>query len=120
MRRILLCLTTLSLLAGPAVGAAAQGTKSRAMATTSAVPVADLVRRVDIPYSKFTLPNGLRVLVHEDRKAPIVAVSSVSIRAWYIVSAATRIRSPASPAFSVSKTSSRAAWSKAIVRRVLP
>ena len=30
---------------------------------------------VDIPYEKFTLPNGLTVLVHEDHKAPIVAVN---------------------------------------------
>ena len=35
---------------------------------------------VEIPYSKFTLDNGLRVIVHEDRKAPIVAVS-----VWYHV-----------------------------------
>jgi len=35
---------------------------------------------VDIPYEKFTLDNGLRVVVHEDRKAPIVAVS-----VWYHV-----------------------------------
>ncbi len=41
-------------------------------------PVASLVKAVDIPYSQFTLPNGLRVIVHEDRKAPIVAVS-----VWY-------------------------------------
>ena len=27
---------------------------------------------VDIPYETFTLPNGLRVIVHTDRKAPIV------------------------------------------------
>lgn len=43
-----------------------------------AVPVADLVRQVNIPYESFTLPNGLRVYVHTDRKAPIVAVS-----VWY-------------------------------------
>jgi len=35
---------------------------------------------VEIPYEKFTLPNGLTVLVHEDRKAPIVAVNI-----WYHV-----------------------------------
>ena len=35
---------------------------------------------IDIPYEKFTLDNGLRVIVHEDRKAPIVAVS-----VWYHV-----------------------------------
>jgi predicted Zn-dependent peptidase len=43
-------------------------------------PVAELVRRVDIPYETFTLDNGLRVVVHEDRKAPVVAVSI-----WYNV-----------------------------------
>jgi zinc protease len=37
--------------------------------------VADLVRQVDIPYERFTLDNGLRVLVHTDRKAPIVGVT---------------------------------------------
>lgn len=35
---------------------------------------------IDIPYQKFTLDNGLRVVVHEDRKAPVVAVS-----VWYHV-----------------------------------
>ncbi|WP_449446676.1 M16 family metallopeptidase [Thermomonas brevis] len=35
---------------------------------------------VDIPYESFTLPNGLRVVVHTDRKAPIVAVNI-----WYHV-----------------------------------
>ncbi len=44
------------------------------------VPVADLVKQVDIPYQDFTLANGLRVYVHTDRKAPIVAVS-----VWYDV-----------------------------------
>ena len=37
---------------------------------------------VDIPYEEFTLPNGLRVVVHTDRKAPIVAVN-----VWYHVGA---------------------------------
>ncbi len=49
-----------------------------AIAQTKPAPVADLVRKVDIPYEQFTLPNGLTVLVNEDRKAPIVAVSI-----WY-------------------------------------
>jgi len=35
---------------------------------------------VDITYQEFTLPNGLRVIVHTDRKAPIVAVNI-----WYHV-----------------------------------
>jgi zinc protease len=43
-------------------------------------PVSALVKKVDIPYQAFTLPNGLRVLVHTDRKAPVVAVS-----VWYHV-----------------------------------
>ncbi len=44
------------------------------------VPVADLVKRVDIPYRSFELANGLRVIVHTDRKAPIVGVA-----VWYNV-----------------------------------
>nr|WP_047166730.1 pitrilysin family protein [Sphingomonas sp. Y57] len=40
--------------------------------------VATLVKAVDIPYQAFTLDNGLRVIVHTDRKAPVVAVS-----VWY-------------------------------------
>jgi zinc protease len=36
--------------------------------------------KVDIPFEKFTLKNGLTVIVHEDRKAPIVAVNL-----WYHV-----------------------------------
>ncbi|WP_422080044.1 M16 family metallopeptidase [Ulvibacterium sp.] len=35
---------------------------------------------IDIPYEKFVLPNGLTLLVHEDHKAPIVAVN-----VWYHV-----------------------------------
>ena len=44
-------------------------------APLQAAPVADLVARVDIPWSRFVLDNGLTVLVHEDHKAPVVAVS---------------------------------------------
>jgi len=51
-----------------------------APASLAAVPVAQLVRAVDIPYQSFTLANGLRVVVHTDRKAPVVAVSI-----WYDV-----------------------------------
>jgi predicted Zn-dependent peptidase len=52
-------------------------------ATASAVapaPLSSLVSKVDIPYEEFTLGNGLRVIVHTDRKAPVVAVSI-----WYHV-----------------------------------
>jgi zinc protease len=35
---------------------------------------------INIPFEKFVLPNGLTLIVHEDRKAPIVAVN-----VWYHV-----------------------------------
>ena len=38
---------------------------------------------VDIPYTRYVLDNGLRLIVHEDHKAPIVAVN-----VWYDVGAA--------------------------------
>ena len=38
--------------------------------------LSQLVAAVDIPYESFTLPNGLTVLVHTDRKAPIVGVTT--------------------------------------------
>lgn len=41
-------------------------------------PLSDLVSKVQIPYESFKLDNGLTVLVHTDRKAPVVAVS-----VWY-------------------------------------
>ena len=46
-----------------------------AWAAPAAAPVG-----VDISYQQFTLANGLRVIVHTDRKAPIVAVNI-----WYHV-----------------------------------
>ncbi len=51
--------------AAPAVAATAQAT-------------ADIVSAVNIPHEIFKLENGLTVIVHEDRKAPVVAVS-----VWY-------------------------------------
>ena len=47
-----------------------------ALALTAAANAAD----IEIPYEKFELDNGLTVIVHEDRKAPVVAVS-----VWYKV-----------------------------------
>ncbi len=58
--------------------AAAPAPPAAAEAATQPAPLADLVKAVDIPYESFTLANGLRVLVHTDRKAPVVAVS-----VWY-------------------------------------
>ena len=51
-----------------------------AFAQEASVPIATLVKQVNIPHKSFTLKNGLRVIVHTDRKAPIVAVS-----VWYDV-----------------------------------
>ena len=42
--------------------------------------MSSLVSQVDIPHQMFKLDNGLTVIVHEDRKAPVVAVST-----WYNV-----------------------------------
>jgi predicted Zn-dependent peptidase len=38
---------------------------------------------IDIPFTRFTLPNGLTVVVSEDHKAPVIAVS-----VWYHVGSA--------------------------------
>ncbi len=53
----------------------AQGTPAATTAAAQPAPLADLVKAVDIPYESFTLANGLNVLVHTDRKAPIVGVT---------------------------------------------
>src|SRR5512142_2035392 len=46
----------------------------------STVALAATAPMIDIPYKKFTLDNGLTLIVHEDHKAPIVAVNI-----WYHV-----------------------------------
>src|SRR5512142_1425971 len=46
----------------------------------STVALAATAPMIDIPYKKFTLDNGLTLIVHEDHKAPIVAVN-----VWYHV-----------------------------------
>ncbi|MDO7835749.1 pitrilysin family protein [Sphingobium sp. HBC34] len=72
----------LSLLVG--LSAIALTPMTQAFAATSAAlapaPLSSLVAKVDIPYETFRLANGLRVIVHTDRKAPVVAVS-----VWYHV-----------------------------------
>jgi len=49
-------------------------------ATAASVPIPSLVKQVSIPHSMFKLDNGLTVIVHEDHKAPVAAVS-----VWYNV-----------------------------------
>ncbi|MEQ6332739.1 pitrilysin family protein [Sphingobium sp. MK2] len=75
-RRLPLLIGLSMLAMTPVTQAVAQGT-----ATVAApAPLSSLVAAVDIPYEEFTLKNGLRVIVHTDRKAPVVAVS-----VWYHV-----------------------------------
>ena len=58
-----------------AVGATAQNTAPDTRSDSKSI--------VDIPYTKFVLDNGLTLIVHEDHKAPIVAVNM-----WYHVGSA--------------------------------
>ncbi|MEM9209014.1 MAG: pitrilysin family protein, partial [Pseudomonadota bacterium] len=51
-----------------------------AIACALLVPLTAAAADVDIDYTEFTLDNGLRLVVHEDPKAPIVAVNI-----WYHV-----------------------------------
>ena len=46
----------------------------------ASVPIPSLVKEVSIPHTSFKLKNGLTVIVHEDHKAPVAAVS-----VWYNV-----------------------------------
>src|SRR5437764_13786328 len=39
--------------------------------------------RIELPYTQFTLPNGLRVILHEDHSVPMVTVNM-----WYHVGSA--------------------------------
>jgi zinc protease len=48
--------------------------------TGKTAPAKPSVAEIDIPYTKHVLSNGLTLLVHEDHKAPIVAVN-----VWYHV-----------------------------------
>jgi len=77
---LLLCGAAACALAVPAAAQTAAPPAATPAGSAKPVPVAELVKRVDIPYERFTLANGLRVIVHTDRKAPIVAVST-----WYDV-----------------------------------
>ena len=70
---LILCIQLLPVL----VSAQPRGTTQtrRTAPATRATPP-----RLDIPYEKFVLKNGLTVIVHEDHKAPIVAVNRLVSR----------------------------------------
>jgi hypothetical protein len=40
-------------------------------------------RKLEVPYTQFSLPNGLNVILHEDHTVPMVCVD-----AWYYVGSA--------------------------------
>lgn len=67
IRKFTLALLGASMLVSPAFAA-----------DPAPVPASSLVKQIDIPHEQFKLDNGLRVIVHTDRKAPVVAVSI-----WY-------------------------------------
>lgn len=67
IRKLTLALLGATMLVSPALAA-----------DPAPVPASALVKEINIPHQQFTLKNGLRVIVHTDRKAPIVAVSI-----WY-------------------------------------
>jgi len=67
-------------LAGCETASARNEGPAAAAAAASSGPPQALIDAVDIPYEQFTLPNGLRVIVHTDRKVPMVATSI-----WYHV-----------------------------------
>src|SRR6202140_5957083 len=48
--------------------------------TSMAQKTKDTAKEIDIHYERFVLDNGLTVIVHEDHKAPIVAINT-----WYHV-----------------------------------
>jgi zinc protease len=63
-------------------GCAASAAKAPAPPVAAATPAAPSapLPSVEIPYSRFVLDNGLTLIVHEDHKAPVVAVN-----VWYHV-----------------------------------
>ncbi|MGE5145464.1 MAG: M16 family metallopeptidase, partial [Candidatus Eiseniibacteriota bacterium] len=73
MRPVATIAKSLALALGLAAGSAAAATGT----TPGNNPM------IDIPFQKFQLDNGLTVVVHEDHKAPVVAVS-----VWYHVGSA--------------------------------
>ncbi len=47
-----------------------------AASATEPASVDELIAAIDIPYDTFTLDNGLQVIVHTDRKSPLVGVTT--------------------------------------------
>jgi hypothetical protein len=56
------------------------GCGSKTAKVPEPAPASELLAAVDIPYEQFELENGLRVLVHTDRKAPVVGQKLLIVR----------------------------------------
>ncbi len=69
-----------ALLAQTAPASAAKTAAAAPQTALAPAPLSELAASVALKHDSFTLPNGLRVVVHTDRKAPVVAVS-----VWYHV-----------------------------------
>jgi predicted Zn-dependent peptidase len=79
---ILLAGTSLAACATTAPRLAAQPAVAAVAPSNEPAPISSLVSQVAIPHQSFKLDNGLTVIVHEDRKAPVIGVSM-----WYNVGA---------------------------------
>ncbi|WP_324261264.1 pitrilysin family protein [Altererythrobacter sp. H2] len=71
-------LIAIALSASTLVAFPAHASTEQSAAMAEPATVAELIEKVTIPYEQFQLDNGLTVLVHTDRKAPVVAISM-----WY-------------------------------------
>ena len=78
MRRTIAAVLAVSLTqaCAPAVDSVSSAPAATAQAEAQPATLEQLVAGVDIPYEQFQLDNGLTVLVHTDRKAPIVGVTT--------------------------------------------
>lgn len=66
-----------------ALALAAIAAASPALAQPPAAAALTAPVKIELPYTQFTLPNGLHVILHEDHKIPIVTVN-----VWYHVGSA--------------------------------
>ena len=71
-------LTACASIPPPVALAIAPPQAAAAPAAAAPAPLPSLIADVKIPHTKFVLENGLTVLVHEDHKAPVVALAT-----WY-------------------------------------
>ncbi len=77
--RLILPATVALALAGcvtPSADTPVTGFAEAPAATVEAASLDELLASIEIPYETFTLDNGLQVIVHTDRKSPLVGVTT--------------------------------------------